>query len=84
VFGIKAVLTFSVLAKRLGWPFMIQAEGVEHNGVPWYWLRVIVNRTEIIWLMHQCAECGARADLLFLQGLLERMRPETSCGNSGS
>jgi hypothetical protein len=75
IFGIRTILTFSILAERLGWVFVIEAEGVECNPVPWWWLRVVVNRTEIIWLMHQCAECGARADLLFLQGLLERMRP---------
>jgi hypothetical protein len=75
IFGIETILTFSILAERLGWPFVIEAEGVEANPVPFWWLVVVVNREEICWLMRQAAECGARNDLLFLQGLLERMRP---------
>jgi hypothetical protein len=75
-FGINHTLAFAILLeKHLGIPFVLQGEGLEAYPVPWYWMIIELNADEIVWLMNQCAEVGARADLMFLNGVLEQMLP---------
>jgi hypothetical protein len=67
-------LRFALVAERwLGIPFVLQGVGLARHPVPWSWLEVEVNTVEVVWLIHTCAELGARTDLLFLNGMLEKM-----------
>jgi hypothetical protein len=61
------------LEKYLGLPFVLEGEGLPAQPVPIYWLRIVLNAEEIIWLMKVCADTGARTDLLFLDSVLARI-----------
>lgn len=72
--GINRTLAFAILVERwLGLPFVLEGKGLEAYPVPWHWLVIELTAKEVIWLMNVCAECGDRADILFLNEVLTEM-----------
>lgn len=66
-------LALCILYKRCGGRFVIQGKGVPADPVPWYWLIAELSVADILWLLPECVDCGARADILALNRLLGEM-----------
>jgi hypothetical protein len=74
LFGLNRTLAFAIsLEKHFGLPFVLEGEGLEAYPVPWHWMRIELNADDIVWLLNVCANAGARADLMFLNDVLEEM-----------
>jgi hypothetical protein len=66
-------LAVAILLERfLGVPFVLYIPG-QSAPVPWYAIRITATADDLVWLMNFCASIGARADLLFLNRVLEKM-----------